>query len=209
MSKTAIIKYVLVKYWRSITIALIAMLVQSVTNLLEPWPLKFIIDSVLGPHPLPGWLKPITDIFSTDEPYAILHFSILAAVAIATFSAISSYIGSFLTKSIGIWFARDIRQMLFHHLEHLSLAEYDRQSTGTLLSTLTTDVNAVQAFIANALLGIVTDLLTIIGMTAVMLYLDWEFTLIALIVAPFTVVYVSRLMAAVKLATGEVRKTQT
>ena len=209
MSKTAIIKFVLVKYWRTVIIALVAMLVQSMTNLLEPWPLKFIIDSVLGPHPLPDRLKPITNIFSGDGPYAILHFSILAAIAIAAFSAASAYMGSYLTKSIGIWFARDIRQMLFHHLEHLSLAEYDRQSTGALLSTLTTDVNAVQTFIANALLGIITDLLTIIGMIAVMLYLDWEFTLIALIVAPFTLVYVSRLMNSVKLATGEVRKTQS
>ena len=71
---------------------------------------------------------------------------------------------------------------------------------------MTTDVNAIQAFVSSALLGILVDLFRLIGMVGLMLYLDWEFTLIALITAPLLVVYTSRLMSAVKQATREVRK---
>jgi subfamily B ATP-binding cassette protein MsbA len=66
-----------------------------------------------------------------------------------------------------------------------------RKRTGELIATVTGDIDAIQDFVSQALLGIVVDVLTLLGMLMVMFYLDWRFTLIALSVAPllFVVVY--------------------
>jgi hypothetical protein len=44
-------------YWRLLTVAFGAMLIQAGAELLEPWPLKVIFDYVLGSKPMPGWLS--------------------------------------------------------------------------------------------------------------------------------------------------------
>src|SRR5205807_10073797 len=73
----------------------------------------------------------------------------------------------------------------------LSLSYPDRKRTGDLISRVTSDIDAVQSLISNVLLGMLVNVLTLIGMIVVMLYLNWMFTLIALLVAPglFLVVY--------------------
>jgi subfamily B ATP-binding cassette protein MsbA len=85
----------------------------------------------------------------------------------------------------------ELRQVLYHHIQRLSLAFHDRKRTGDLISTVTADIDAIQDFISQALLGIVVNVLTLVGMLAVMFYLNWRFTLIALSITPplFAVVY--------------------
>lgn len=209
MTKRQLVGYVLRCYRITVCLALLAMICEAITSLLQPWPLKFVIDSALGSHPLAAWLNRLVQPLFGVGKTAVLYFAVTAAVVIAIVNAISSYLDSYLTKSVGIWFARDLRGMIFHHLEHLSLSYYEKQSTGHLISTLTTDVNAIQTFVATALLGILVDLMTLFGMIFFMLYLDWQYTMIALIITPFLLIYISRLMSAVKEATREVRKKQS
>jgi len=66
-----------------------------------------------------------------------------------------------------------------------------RKGTGDLISRVTSDIDAIQSLISTTLLGLVVNVLTLVGMIAVMFYLSWRFTLIALLVAPalFVVVY--------------------
>jgi ABC-type bacteriocin/lantibiotic exporter with double-glycine peptidase domain len=77
------------------------------------------------------------------------------------------------------------------------------------LSTLTDDVDTIQDFASASTLGIATDLLTILGMLALMLWLQWDFTLVALAVAPLLLLFVSRVRKAVKAATHEVRRRES
>jgi subfamily B ATP-binding cassette protein MsbA len=90
----------------------------------------------------------------------------------------------------------------------LSLAYYDTHKVGRLLSTITTDVNTIQDFVSSILLSILVDALTIIGMFGLMLYLNWDFALVAVGVAPFLLLFVIRFKKAVKKATHEVRNDQ-
>jgi ABC-type multidrug transport system fused ATPase/permease subunit len=98
---------------------------------------------------------------------------------------------------------------VYNHLERLSLAYYDTHQTGTLLSTITDDVITIQNFASSATLTILVDLLTIIGILAVMLWLNWDFALIAVGVTPFLLFFVARFKNAVKKATHEVRRRQS
>ena len=105
--------------------------------------------------------------------------------------------------------ANDLRVRTYHHLQQLSLRYYDSHQTGKLLSTITSDVQTIQGFASSSTLGILVDMLTIIGMLFIMFWLNWDFTLIAVAVTPFMLLLVSRFKKAVKKATHEVRKEQS
>ena len=93
--------------------------------------------------------------------------------------------------------------MVYQRIQRLSLAEHGESRTGDLLTRVTSDIDAVQDFITSALLGIVINVLTLVGMLGVMFYMNWRFTLIGLSVAPvmflFVYVYTKRIKKASRL----------
>jgi ABC-type bacteriocin/lantibiotic exporter with double-glycine peptidase domain len=91
---------------------------------------------------------------------------------------------------------------LYHHLQELSLTYYDTTRVGTLLSTLTGDVQTIQAFASSSTLTILTDTLSLAAMVVVMLWLRWDFALIALAVTPLLAAFVLRVNKAVRTATA-------
>ena len=123
--------------------------------------------------------------------------------------AISSYVEKYLTTSVSQWVTHDLRRTLYNHIQRLSLAEYDKAQTGDLISRVTSDINAVQDFINSALLGIVVNILTLVGMAGVMFYINWRFTLIALSIAPALFAVVYYLTRRIKKASREVRKKES
>jgi ABC-type multidrug transport system fused ATPase/permease subunit len=185
------------------------MLVQTAMGLAAPWPLKVVLDNVVGNHKLPNWLSHLLNTFlKGDGKMSIAIAAALAVVAIALLGALASYIANYYTESVGQWIANDLRMRTYHHLQRLSLSYYDQQRTGALLSTITSDVQTIQAFASSSTLGILVDLFTIVGMLFIMFWLNWDFTLIALAVTPFMLLMLSRFKKAVKAATREVRKQQ-
>ncbi|MFV8052290.1 ABC transporter ATP-binding protein [Mycobacterium sp. 48b] len=186
------------------------LLVQIATGLAAPWPLKVVLDSVVGHHPLPGWLHGLLQPLLGGE--GKMHIAGLAAImvfVIAVVAAIASYTANYLTETVGQRIGNDLRTRAYHHLQQLSLNYFDTHRVGPILSTLTDDVDTIQGFASSSTLGIATDLLTIVGMLAMMLWLQWDFTLIALAVAPLLLLFVSRIRKAVKAATHEVRKRES
>jgi len=130
-------------------------------------------------------------------------------VVIAVIGAVASYIDNYFTESVGQYVANDLRIRIYEHLHRLSLAFYDHSQTGTLLSTITNDVSTVQDFASSSTLGILVDLMTIIGMLGLMFWLNWDFTLVAVAVTPFLLIFVMRFKKAVKEVQREVRKRQS
>src|SRR5579862_4358629 len=185
------------------------MVVQTAMSLAAPWPLKVILDNIVGSHKLPSWISHLLmTIFHGDGKMTIAMAAALAVIAIAGLGAIASYIANYYTESVGQWVANDLRMRTYHHLQRLSLSYYDQQRTGALLSTITSDVQTIQSFASSSTLGILVDLFTIVGMLFIMFWLNWDFTLIALAVTPFLLLLVSKFKKAVKAATHEVRKQQ-
>jgi subfamily B ATP-binding cassette protein MsbA len=107
-----------------------------------------------------------------------------AVVVIALLDAACSYAEKYLTTSVGQWLTHDLRRMLYAHIQRLSLSYHTQKQTGDLISRLTSDIDAVQGFIVSSVLDLTIDTVTLVGMAAVMFYLNWQFTLIALSVAP-------------------------
>ena len=190
MQKRIRITDLLYPHWKTLTFAFIAVIGTSITDVLEPWPLKLVFDHVFASKQLPDWLEPIVAYIGTDK-FSILNFAVLSVIAIAIFGAISSYCEKYLTTNVGQWVMHDLRRVLYSHIQRLSLSFHDRKRTGDLISRVTTDIDAVQSMISQVLLGMLVNVLTLFGMMLVMLYLNWAFTVIALVVAPalFFVVY--------------------
>jgi ATP-binding cassette, subfamily B, bacterial len=190
-------------YWKIGIVALVAMLLESGADLLEPWPLKVVLDYVIGGKAPPTWLTGWT----SDLPsrLSLLRAATAAVMGIALVGAVSTYAEKYASATIGKRVGYDLRHALYHHVQRLSLAFYDTRQTGDLLVRLTADIDAIEDFITSAVLGIVVDVVTLAGMLVVMLYLDWRFSLIGLAVAPVLFVLVFRFMRRIKDASREVR----
>ena len=199
-------------YRASLFFILVAMVVQTATSLAAPWPLKIILDNVVGSHKLPWWLdeamKPVLSVTGSGKMHIAAAAAIIT-VLIALVGALASYVANYYTESVGQWVANDLRMRTYHHLERLSLGYFDTHQTGSLLSTITTDIQTIQGFASSSTLSIVVDLFTILGMLGIMFWLNWDFTLIIVAVTPFMLLLASRFKKVVKKATREVRKQQS
>jgi ATP-binding cassette, subfamily B, bacterial len=194
-------------HWRLLAIAFGAMLVEGAAALLEPWPLKVIFDHVLGSKRPPGWLAAwMTD---GDDAIALLRIAAVAVVMIAVAGAASTYTQKYLSTTVAKRVGYDLRHMLYHHVQRLSLSFYEQRQTGDMVVRLTSDIDAVEDFISSAVLGIVLNVLTLAGMLAVMFYLDWRFSLIGLSVAPVLFLIVYRFTRRIKSATRAVKKKES
>jgi subfamily B ATP-binding cassette protein MsbA len=196
-------------YSRWTTFILLAMLVETIMSLATPWPLKIIIDNVVGNHKLPEWLNWMNFLFTDENKIQLATIVAIVFIIITAIGALAGYVNSYFTESVAQYVANDLRKQMYHHLQRLSLAYYDTHQTGKLLSTITADVNTIQDFASSTLLSMLVDALTIIGMLGLMFYLNSGITLVALAVTPFLLLFVARFKKAMKKATHEVRKDQS
>src|SRR5947209_9593711 len=94
-------------------------------------------------------------------------------------------------------------------MQRLSLAFHDQSRTGDLISRVTSDVDDIQSFINSGLLSSLINVITLVGMVAVMFWLNWRFTLIALSVAPILFLVVYTYTRSIKKAARKVRKKES
>lgn len=190
-------------YRRGLALVFAAMVMETLMSLAAPWPLKVVLDNVVGKSRLPHWAS----LLLPASHLALLAG--LAAVAIAAVGALASYLDSYWSESVAQRIAHALRMRTYHHLQGLSLAYYDKHRVAASLSTLTTDINAIQDFASSGTLSIVVDLLAVIGMFVLMCWLNWGFALLVGAVAPFLLWYVSSHRKALKDATKTVRFNQS
>jgi subfamily B ATP-binding cassette protein MsbA len=192
-------------HWKLLAVAFVAMLLQSGADLLEPWPLKIVFDYVLGSKRMPQWLAE----WMPGDTLAVLNVAAAAVIAIAVIGAISSYTEKYLSTTVAKRVGYELRHLLYHHVQRLSLSFYEQRRTGDMVVRLTSDIDATEDLISSAALGIALNLLTLAGMMTVMFYLDWRFSLIGLSVAPFLFVLVYRLTRGIKKATRAVKRKES
>ena len=196
-------------YRNWVIIILAAMLMESVMSVATPWPLKIIIDDIVGHGSLPKWLQWTGFLFPSGNKVAMAALIAFGFILINVIGSLSGYINNYFNENVAQHIANDLRRKIYHHLQRLSLAYYDTHQTGKLLSTITTDVSTIQDFASSTLLTILVDAMTILGMLGLMFYLDSGFTMVALAVTPFLLLFVARFKKEMKKATREVRRDQS
>jgi len=195
---------------KALLVGAAAVVGASAANLLEPWPLKIVIDTVLKSQPPKnGWLNHLILQACGTDKLAILKLAAVSFLIISAVDAICSYIQKYVTTSVGQWVMHDLRRAVYSHIQKLSLVYHDQAQTGDLLSRATSDIDSVQSFIVSGLLDVLINSATLLGMVGVMLYLNWRFTLIALSVAPLLGAVVYTFTRRIKKAAREVRKKES
>jgi subfamily B ATP-binding cassette protein MsbA len=190
-----------------LAVAFAARVVESAAGLWDPWPLKLIVDNVLGGKPLsPGLAR--WAMFGT-APLDLLNAAVAAVIGIAAIGAVASYVQKSFSTSVGQHVMHDLRLTLYHHAHRLALPYFDNGRTGDMVVRLTSDVDAAQDFFSNGLLGAAMDVLTLGGMLAVMLYLDWRFALLSLAIAPLLFAVVYRRTHRIREAAREVKRRES
>lgn len=208
MNKSLLGKHIIKPHWKTLSVALVAVIIAGIAQLLEPWPIKIVIDYVIGVKPLPQWINNYVVAFFGSEKLDILNFALVAALLVAILGGVMSYVEKSLTINAGQWVMLDLRQKVYDHLQKLSLSYFDRAKTGDLLSRVTSDIDAIQSFVSTAFLGMIINVFMMLGMVGVMFYINWQFTLIALSITPLLFYQVYRLTRSIKKATREVRKKE-
>ncbi len=163
-------------------------------ELLKPWPLKLIIDHVLGGQPL-SW--PVVAGWPRE---ALLLAACVGLVGIYLVLGGLSVLNNYTTIRIGQSMVNDLRGALYNHLQRLSLAFHHRRQVGDLLYRVTADTYAIQTLTMNGVFPILTSLVLLVGMILVMLRLDWMLTLLALGVCPLLFVTISAMSSRISAA---------
>lgn len=166
-------------HWRWFVLALVGVIAASLVSLIQPWPLKFLVDNVLKVgHTAPSPASPTTIILGIAG----------AIVAIATLQGLFGYLEDFFLPAASERVAFAVRRALFAHMQQLSLTFHDRQRTGDMITRVNNDVTKVQELVTDSLLtdGL-NSILQFVGMLTVMFIVDWRLGLFAAAWAPLVV----------------------
>ena len=179
--------------WVSLGSAGLGTLGTTLIDLLKPWPLKWLLDGVLGLDPAgaPAWL-------SLSNPTVSVVIIAGLIVVIAVLDGMFSYIREVSLARAGQSMAFNLRAALYNHLHALGTGFHNTQRTGDLMTRITKDIDNLQDFISSSLLTIVSSLLILAGMLGVMLWLDVPLTLVVVLLTPFLFMLVLRYTTRIK-----------
>jgi ATP-binding cassette subfamily B protein/subfamily B ATP-binding cassette protein MsbA len=190
-------------YWPQLAGAGSLMTARAVFLLFAPWPLKLILDSVILGKPLPHWAAH----FLPDphlHRFALLEHLGIALLLVGVADATLAYLGNRLLLLAGQRTVFDVRRDLFAHIQRLSLSFHRRQRAGDLMARLGGDIQTLQNFVVGVGTGVFAHVLTMAGMVAIMLMIDWRYALVVFAVAPVLLLivqnYATRLTKALRLA---------
>ena len=189
-----------------ITAAFVALLAQIGLRLLDPWPLKFVIDEIVGAEPAAGR----TGIPALDGLDS-MTFVAVAAVAIVIIALLRSATTYFSTVGLALAGNRvltEVRNELYQHLLRLSLSYHTRARSGDLITRLTSDVGRLREVAVTAILPLLVHFLTLIGMLGLMFWLNWQLALIGLASFPILFLSTVRLSGTMQTVAREQRKRE-
>ncbi|GIW34246.1 ABC transporter ATP-binding protein [Meiothermus sp.] len=161
-------------YWKQVGLALLALVVSTLTAASTPLFLKYAIDNAIVPREV----LPLAQRYET----LLLICSLFLAVRVVDF--IANYAQTYLISWVGQHILYDLRSEIFAKLQRLHLGYYDRNPVGRLMTRITSDVDAINQFITGGLVGLIADFALIVGLMTFMLVLDWRLALVAFAIMP-------------------------
>ena len=151
-------------------------------TLIFPLPIKLLVDSVLGSQPLPGYLTIFVGSQVSKTLALWLAISILMATAVLTY--LQNLVNVWYSNKVGNRMTLDVRARLFRQMQRLSVAYHDTMGAADSAYRTLNDAPMLRSFGIDSLIPLTTSILTLGAMILVMVFLDWELALIALLVSP-------------------------
>ena len=157
---------------------LLALFAEVLMRLLEPWPLKFVIDAVVA--------ESGADL-GIGQPASLQTVLIVASVAlliVVSLRALAAYLTTLCFALAGNRLLTKVRADAYAHMQTLSMAFHDKASTGDMVSRVTSDVGRLKEVAVTAALPLAGNVVTMVGMAAVVAVLDWQLALLMMAVVP-------------------------
>ena len=148
-------------------------------SLLQPWPLKIIVDSILGSVPMPAWLGS----FRNDKAAALIVVCLGLLLIHVLRGGLSAWGTTYLVRA-GVRMTQELRFRVYEHLQKLSLVFHDSRAVGDSIYRVTWDTYSIQTIFNGGLIPLLSSVATLAGMMVIMLRFDVVLTLLALVVAP-------------------------
>ncbi len=175
-------------YWRSVLVALAAIITHSVLQLAPPYLTKLVIDKYIPAGDLGGLVH-----------VAWIYFAVLAG------SFALEYVQTWVMQLTGQRIMYDLRMQLYAHLQRLDLRFYDRNPVGRLMTRVTSDVDVLNELFTAGVVAVFGDVFTLAGIMIVMLGMDWRLALASFIVLPLIAVVTQWFRAHVRESYRTVR----
>jgi ATP-binding cassette, subfamily B, bacterial len=163
--------------------SLSALFLEVGLRLLEPWPLKFVFDYLLGTKAT-GKIKPLPDYLKPYDTVTLLTFAAIAVVAITSLRALAAFWQTIGFAKLGNRALGKVRNQLYRHVQYLSLSFHTQAKTGDLVVRLIGDVGMLQDVAVTALLPMLAKILIVGGMIGLMFWMNWQLAVIAIGVFP-------------------------
>jgi ATP-binding cassette, subfamily B, multidrug efflux pump len=155
------------RYWGEVALAFFAILVGATAQLAQPYLMKVAIDRYIAT----GQLEPLNGL-------AALYLFILVVAFVADYGQ------TWTMQLTGQKLMFDLRMDLYRHLQQLDLRYYDRNPVGRLMTRVTSDVDALNDLFTAGVVTIFGDVFTLVGIMAVLLWMDWRLALVTFCVVP-------------------------
>ena len=154
-------------YMHRLLFAMVCTIMAAAGNLYIPWIIKDMIDEVLA-----------------DKNGTMLNWIAASIIAIFVVRGLFWYGQNYLMSYVGQSVIIDIRAAVFKKLQRLSVSFYDKNKTGTIMSYVTNDVNALQSAMVENTIEMIAEGFILIGSVVAMIYLDWRLTLFTVCTFP-------------------------
>jgi ATP-binding cassette subfamily B protein len=167
-------------YTLQATVSAVAILIKSASDVFGPYLVKVAVDTYLAPSGHPGWLGRRLPADATHGVTVIGGLYIGALLL--TFSL--EFVQTYLMQWTGQKIMFDLRSQIFRHIQQMSVAFFDRNPVGRLVTRVTSDVDALNEMFTSGVLAIFEDVFALTFIIVIMLSMSWPLALLTLSVIP-------------------------
>ncbi len=171
-------------YWLHLAALFGIGLLASPVALLNPVPLKIVVDSVLGTRPLPRLLGSILPASLTQSAETILGVAIALLLLVAVVNQLQSLANKYMQTYVGERLVLGFRAQLVQQAQRLSLSYHDSRGTADALYRIQQDASVIDKIMVEGIIPFITAGFTLATMIVIMIRLDWQLALVALAVSP-------------------------
>ena len=162
------------KYTRQLILTVISMLLLVGAQLVIPWIIRILINTVTS------------DKLSIETLNTIARLALIV-LGVYLLRAGLQFVRSYMAHIAGWGVVADIRKKVYNHLQRLNLRFYEDKQTGQMMSRVINDTDLFEQLIAHAVPDVVVNVLTFMGVAIVLLSLNWKLTLFSMIPIPFVI----------------------
>ncbi|HEY5856182.1 MAG TPA: ABC transporter ATP-binding protein [Aldersonia sp.] len=174
----------LARHHRRLALGGVLVLIGAALALALPWPLKIVVDNVIGTEPLTGFAASLLGPATTAGQHGVLWTCVGATIVLAALGGAVTYVAERTLSGVGECMLADLRTTTFVHLQRLSLGYHQRQRVGDLGNRLTADVNTIQGLLVAVLSVLLPNAAVLIGILVISFMIDAAFALLSLLVVP-------------------------